>query len=189
MLESDPAFEVRLPGIVSFLAHNDFSTPVKGILDIQAEYEEKYGAGKNYVPPLPITYWSFRIMIGAGMAMLALLAWVVWRRKKLEQSPLLLKLLVWGIALPFIANATGWIFTEVGRFPWIVFGLQRVEDGVSIAASGGEVLFSLVSFTLMYLVLTGAGFYLARKYAKKGVAGLESHDDSPDAASHPATAS
>jgi cytochrome d ubiquinol oxidase subunit I len=176
MLDTDPTVEIRLPGALSFLAHNDFDTPVQGVLDVQEDYEERFGAGQSYVPPIPITYWSFRIMIGAGVLMLGLLVWVVFRRGKLEQSPLLLKLLIWGIALPFIANTTGWIFTEVGRMPWIVFGLQRVEDGVSVAVSAGEVAFSLFAFTAMYVIVTGAGFYLMRKHARAGITGLEASE-------------
>ena len=176
MLDTDPAVEIRLPGALSFLAHNDFDTPVQGVLDVQEDYEERFGAGQSYVPPIPITYWSFRIMIGAGVLMLGLLVWVIFRRGKLEQSPLLLKLLIWGIALPFIANTTGWIFTEVGRMPWIVFGLQRVEDGVSVAVSAGEVGFSLFAFTAMYVIVTGAGFYLMRKHARAGITGLEASE-------------
>lgn len=188
MLHTGPVFDIRLPGVLSFMAHNNFTTPVDGVLDIQAEYEEKYGAGENYIPPLPITYWSFRTMVGAGMVMLFLLVWIAARRKQLEQSPLLLKLLVWAIALPFIANTAGWVFTEVGRFPWIVFGLQRVEDGVSKAASAGEVAFSLFAFTAMYIIVTGAGFYLMKKYAKKGVDGAEDSHGS-DLVAAPGTAS
>ena len=72
----------------------------------------------------------------------------------------------WAIALPYIANSTGWIFTEIGRQPWIVFGLQKTADAVSPNVSAGTVLFSLVAFTLLYAVLMVADVYLLKKYAK-----------------------
>jgi cytochrome d ubiquinol oxidase subunit I len=80
-----------------------------------------------------------------------------------------LALLVPAIALPYIANSTGWIFTEIGRAPWIVFGLMRLDQGVSIAVTAGEVLFSLLAFTLVYAALIVADVYLLRKYARAGL--------------------
>ena len=91
-----------------------------------------------------------------------------------------LRVMPWAIALPYIANSTGWIFTEVGRQPWIVFGLQKTADAVSPSVGVGEVLFSLVAFTLVYGVLMAADVVLLRKYAAAGVPG--------DDAAEPATA-
>jgi cytochrome d ubiquinol oxidase subunit I len=77
--------------------------------------------------------------------------------------------MLWAIALPFIANSTGWIFTEVARQPWIVFGLQMTADAVSPTVSAGMVLFSLLAFTLLYALLIVADVVLMRKYAAAGV--------------------
>jgi cytochrome d ubiquinol oxidase subunit I len=77
--------------------------------------------------------------------------------------------MLWAIALPFIANSTGWIFTEVARQPWIVFGLQKTADAVSPTVSAGMVLFSLLAFTLLYALLIVADIVLMRKYAAAGV--------------------
>jgi cytochrome d ubiquinol oxidase subunit I len=85
------------------------------------------------------------------------------------ESPLYLKLMIWAIALPFIANSTGWIFTEVARQPWIVFGLQMTADAVSPTVSAGMVLFSLIAYTLLYALLMIADVVLMRKYAMAGV--------------------
>jgi cytochrome d ubiquinol oxidase subunit I len=167
-------FAIKVPGLLSFLAHNRFSGEVEGIRDIQAEYEARYGPG-DYVPPVKWTYWTFRIMVGAGLVMLLLAAWAVWAmlREKVQASPRLLALLVPAMALPYIANTTGWIFTEIGRVPWIVFGLMTLEQGLSIAVTAGEVLFSLVVFTLVYAGLIVANVYLLAKYAKAGLASPE----------------
>jgi cytochrome d ubiquinol oxidase subunit I len=171
--ERRDVWAVKVPGLLSFLAYNRFEGEVKGIKDLQEEYEQTYGPG-DYVPPVAVSYWTFRIMVGAGMVMLVLGVWatsVVMRDRSL-QSPRLLKLMLWAIALPYIANTTGWIFTEMGRQPWIVFGLQKTADAVSPNVSAGAILFSLVAFTLLYGFLAAADVYLLKKYAKAGTAVL-----------------
>ena len=163
-------FALKVPGLLSFLAYNRFSGEVKGIKNLQAEYEGNYGPG-DYVPPVMWTYWNFRVMVGAGMLMLLLSAWAVWRslRDRIESSPHLLALLVPALTLPYIGNSAGWIFTEIGRAPWIVFGVMRIESGVSPGVSAAEVLFTLVGFTLLYAALMAADLYLLAKFAKAGI--------------------
>lgn len=167
-------FAIKVPGLLSFLAHNRFAGEVEGIRDLQAEYEGRYGPG-DYVPPVKWTYWTFRIMAGAGVVMLLLGAWAVWAllRERVHASPRLLAILVPAIALPYLANTAGWIFTEIGRVPWIVFGLMTLEQGLSIAVTAGEVLFSLVVFTLVYAGLIVANVHLLTTYAKAGLASPE----------------
>jgi cytochrome d ubiquinol oxidase subunit I len=164
-------FVIRVPGLLSFLAYNKFSGAVEGINNLQDEYVQTYGPG-DYVPPVAISYWTFRIMVGVGFLMLALALYGLWKASKnrVAESPRYLKYMIWAIALPYIANSTGWIFTEVARQPWIVFGLQKTADAVSPSVGGGEVLFSLVAFTLIYAVLMAADIVLLRKYARAGVA-------------------
>ena len=161
---------IRVPGLLSFLAYNRFEGEVRGIKEIQAEYETKYGPG-DYVPPVKWSYWNFRAMAGAGMAMLFLAAWALLAvlRGTVERSPRLLALLVPAIVLPYVANSAGWLFTEMGRVPWIVFGVMKIESGVSPNVTAGEVLFSLVVFTLLYGALMVANIYLLDKYAKAGL--------------------
>src|SRR5574341_485901 len=120
-------FAVKVPGLLSFLAHNRFSGEVKGIKNLQAEYAASFGPG-DYVPPVMWTYWNFRAMVGAGMLMLLLAAWALFGtlRASFERSPRLLALLVPAITLPYIANSAGWIFTEIGRAPWIEIGRAQV---------------------------------------------------------------
>ena len=93
-----------------------------------------------------------------------------------EEIPALV-LLAPAIVLPYVANASGWIFTEIGRVPWIVFGVMKIEDGVSPNVTAGEVLFTLVGFTVLYGALMVANIYLLNKYAKAGL-----HAPEPDEA-------
>jgi cytochrome d ubiquinol oxidase subunit I len=163
-------FALKLPGLLSFLAHNRFSGEVKGIKNLQAEYEASFGPG-DYVPPVMWTYWNFRVMAGAGVLMLLLAAWALWAslRTSFATSKHLLALLVPAITLPYVANSAGWIFTEIGRAPWIVFGVMRIETGVSPGVSAAEVLLTLVGFTLLYAALMAADLYLLSKFAKAGI--------------------
>jgi cytochrome d ubiquinol oxidase subunit I len=103
-------------------------------------------------------------------------------KEKVGTSPRLLALLVPAMALPYIANSTGWIFTEIGRVPWIVFGLMTLEQGVSLAVTAGEVLLSLVAFTLVYAALIVANVYLLRKYARAGLGAPEAREPALDPA-------
>jgi len=162
-------FAIRVPGLLSFLAYNRFSGEVKGIKNLQAEYEQTYGPG-NYVPPVAVSYWTFRIMVGAGVVMLLLVLYGLYLswRNTLDKNPLYLRALVWAVALPYLANSTGWLFTELARQPWIVFGLQKTADAVSTNVSWGMVLFSLIGFTALYGVLMVADLYLLTKFAKQG---------------------
>lgn len=165
-------FAIKIPGMLSFLAYNQFSGEVKGIKNLQAEYEQTYGPG-NYIPPVAVSYWTFRIMVGAGivMALLGLYGLYLVAKNKVEQNSLYLRLLIWAIALPYLANSTGWLFTEIARQPWIVFGLQLTADGVSTNVGAGLVLTSLIGFTLIYAALMAADVYLLFKFAKAGVSG------------------
>ena len=129
-------FEIVLPGMLSFMTYNSFEGEVRGIHELQAEMETIHGEG-DYVPPVTVCFWSFRAMVGAGglMVVLAVAALMLTRKDKWIQNPLLLKAFGFGIALPYIANSAGWILAEMGRQPWIVYGLQTVYDGVSPSVS------------------------------------------------------
>jgi cytochrome d ubiquinol oxidase subunit I len=172
--ERRDVFAIRIPFGLSLLAYNRPSGEVKGIKNLQAEYEQQYGPG-NYVPPVAVSYWTFRFMVGAGflMALIALVGLYLVLRDRVEKNPPYLRLLIWAIALPYIANSTGWLFTEIARQPWIVFGLQKTADAVSPNVSAGAVLLSLLGFTLIYGVLMVADVYLLVKYAKNETGGVD----------------
>ncbi len=160
-------FSIRIPDLLSILAYNEAGGTVQGIDQLQTAYVQKYGPGE-YVPPVPVIYWSFRLMVGAGvlMILLALLTLFLAFGKRLETTRWFLWLLPFAIALPYLANTTGWIMTEMGRQPWIVFGLLKTSEAVSPTVGPVSVLISLIVFTLVYGALAVADVYLLVKYAK-----------------------
>jgi len=160
---------IRLPSLLSLLAYNQLTGEVKGLNQLQAEYQAQYGPG-DYLPPVALTYWNFRFMVGAGflMALLALYGLYLALRDRFERSPRFLKLLPIAIVLPYVANTAGWLMTELGRQPWIVFGLMRTEDAVSPVVAGSSVLLSLVLFAAVYGALMVVDLYLLNKFAKAG---------------------
>lgn len=164
-------FELSATGFLSFMSYNRFGEQVEGINDLQAQMEEEFGPG-NYIPPVALTFYSFRIMFGAGLLMIVIsIVALLWSRKKRPPNSfsLFLRVLLPCIALPFLANSAGWIMAEVGRQPWIVYGLQTVYEGVSTAVSAPSVLFTLLGFTAIYTVLTGIAIYLIAVHNKKGL--------------------
>jgi cytochrome bd ubiquinol oxidase subunit I len=165
----DLILDLRLPYALSFMEFNRFTGEVQGIYQLQKQYEQQYGPG-DYVPPPFILYWSFRTMVGAGflMVLISLFALYVDRRNLYKKLPWFLKLLPWTIALPYLANTTGWILTEVGRYPWVVYELLKTQDGVSQVVPFGMFSITLIGFILLYGFLIAATLYLMIKYAKAG---------------------
>lgn len=169
-------WEVSVPRLLSFLSYNSFSGEVKGLHDLQAEAVAEYGEG-NYIPQVAPLFWSFRIMVGAGslMVLLALLGvFFVWKDNlggtKWYQK-WYLRIMLLAIALPYLANSTGWLLAEMGRQPWIVRGLQKTAEGVSTAVPASYMLITLIGFTLLYGVLAVVDVYLLSKYARKSPEG------------------
>jgi len=161
---------IRIPFLLSVLAYDRPTGEVQGINPLQAENEARYEPG-DYIPFVPLIYWSFRAMVGAGFLMVGLAAWafyLVLRRR--VTAGRFLRWLPFAILLPYLANSTGWIMTEMGRQPWIVYGVMRTAAGVSVAVSGGMVLLSLVGFTLVYGALMAVDVYLLARYAQADTA-------------------
>ncbi len=171
---------VRIPSLLSFLTYDSFQGMVPGINDLNLYYQNRYGSvygpGADYVPPMIwLIYWSFRAMVGFGvlMSLLAVLGLLLWWRGGLARARWLLVVLPFAIVLPYIANSTGWLLTEMGRQPWIVQGMMRTEQGLSPNLTVTDLWISLVGFTLIYAALAGADFYLLWKFATKGHLGDE----------------
>ncbi|TNC30442.1 cytochrome ubiquinol oxidase subunit I [Mumia zhuanghuii] len=168
----EPFYQLEVPHLLSYLATGTWNGEVQGINNLQAEYEETYGPG-NYKPYIPVTYWSFRLMITCGALAMAIGAWMLWvtRKGRVPRSdrrwPIWLA--VASTLLPLFANSFGWIFTEMGRQPWIVFGLMRTEAGVSPNVGAGTVLTSLIVFTLLYGALAVVEVKLLLSAIKKGL--------------------
>lgn len=145
-----------IPSMLSLLAFNDPSATVQGLKDFPKEDR----------PPVILTFISFRAMVGLGTLFIGLsfLAWLL--RNRISNYPLLLKVLVWTIPLPYLAHQFGWIVAEVGRQPWIVYNLMRTSDAVS-AVTTSQVAVSLSALVGIYLLLGAADIFLLFKYARK----------------------
>ncbi len=147
-----------IPGLTSWLAFGDTNAEVKGLNDFAKEDR----------PPLLMTFLSFRTMVAFAGIFILLSAWAfIQRNKDASMNPLLLRSLIWAIPLPYFAIFAGWAVAEVGRQPWIVYGLMRTSDAVS-PVPAGNVAISLVAFIVVYTMLGLIDIYLLRKYACKG---------------------
>ena len=160
---------IEIPNLLSFISTGYPRGEIQGINDLNAEYQQKYGPGE-YAPIVAIAYWSWRVMLGIGMlaALLGIAGWWLSRRGKLDSSRRYLKLMVFAAALPFLANTAGWIFTEMGRQPWVVFGMLKTSDAGSPSVSTAEILITLVGFTLLYAVLAVIAGRIFLEKARKG---------------------
>ncbi|GAB2695744.1 cytochrome ubiquinol oxidase subunit I [Thalassiella azotivora] len=173
--------QVTIPGLTSWMATGDSGATLEGVRDLQERYTEQFGEG-DYVPVLPVTYWSFRLMIGFGVlsALLAVAGLWLTRGGRLPQHRWLARLGLWAIPAPFLANAFGWVFTEMGRQPWVVAPNPTGVDGVWLLTADGVsghpawlVAVSLVAFTLVYGALAVVWFGLMRRYAAQGLPDVE----------------
>jgi cytochrome d ubiquinol oxidase subunit I len=168
------SFDLKVPYALSFLSYNNFTSEVEGINDLQAAAEAQYGSG-DYIPPVTLNYWSFRIMVGLGFLMLGISALGVWWswKGKITEKTWFLRVLMPAFLFPTIASTAGWLLTETGRWPWIVYGLQRIENAVSPNVTRGNIWFSLIAFTVLYGILMVIGVGLALKYGKQDPTALE----------------
>ncbi|MFJ3335520.1 cytochrome ubiquinol oxidase subunit I [Streptomyces sp. NPDC086766] len=196
---------IEIPGVLSFLANDDFTSYVPGINDVNKAEQQKFGPG-DYRPNIPVTFWGFRWMIGFGMASFAIgLAGLWLTRKKFmlpqhlrvaeDEIPHLVlfrnkalspkhttwywRIAIWTLAFPLIANSWGWIFTEMGRQPWVVYGVLQTRHAVSPGVSQAEVLTSMTVFTLLYAILAVVEVKLLVKYVKAGPPELTEADLHP----------
>lgn len=175
---------LEIPGLTSFMATGDWEAPVTGINDLQDQYAERYGAttpdGEEivYRPNLLVTYWSFRLMIGLAVFSAALSLAILWctRKKRVSDKLWFKNLALVSLPMPFLAASFGWIFTEMGRQPFVVApnptGLDQIMlmtmFGYSTSVSAGEVLFSMATFTVVYSVLGVFWYRLQKRYASEG---------------------
>ncbi|MEV4668661.1 cytochrome ubiquinol oxidase subunit I [Microbacterium sp. LWO12-1.2] len=170
---SSELFSIRVPYLLSLLSTHTLDACVHGINDLNAEYSQTYAATglTDFAPVLWITYWAFRWMIGLGMAAALVAVVGLWLTRKGAKKPpaqWMWKLAIWSFPLALVANIMGWVFTEMGRQPWIVFGLMTTQDGVSPGVSGLEALISLIAFTAIYAALAVVEIRLIIKAAQKG---------------------
>ncbi|MEI2827908.1 MAG: cytochrome ubiquinol oxidase subunit I [Dermatophilaceae bacterium] len=184
---------IEVPGLLSFLGTGSFNGEVKGINDLQAMYAAKYGSAAltqspSYVPTIWLTYWNFRLMMGAGFLTMLFAAMALWKTRGdgVVTGRMWKHIAIWTPLLPVLANSFGWIFTEVGRQPWIVNGMMTTASGVSSSVPASSVLISMVIFTLLYGALAVVEVKLMLKYIRPGAVPVsvpvdpaDRHDDEP----------
>ena len=171
-------FAIKIPNLLSFLATGTWDGEVEGINDLRATYEQQYGqdpgaayyTAGDYVPNIPVTYWTFRFMIGVGILAAAGAALILWLTRK-GRTPTGRWFGAMALAIPVLAvsgSSFGWIFTEMGRQPWAVFGLMTTANGVSPSVSTFEAATSVIVLTVLYAVLAVIELGLMARYIRKG---------------------
>lgn len=168
---------IEIPGLTSYLATGDWNAEVTGLDELQQTYTAKYGEG-TYRPNLAVTYWSFRMMIGLAAFSAALSLAILWftRKGRSVDQAWMSKLALVSLPMPFLAASFGWIFTEMGRQPFVVAPNPTGSDqiflqtqfGVSSSVSAGEILTSMIVFTLVYGILGVFWYRLMQRYAVEG---------------------
>ena len=186
-----PTRIIEIPKVYSFMATNDFNARMTGLDEAQKDMEQRFGSTAadgskiNYTPDVMTTFWTFRLMIGTGSLsiLLALVVLYLTRANKLIANRKLGTLALWSVTLPFLGASFGWIFTEIGRQPWVVapnlatvrpddpttWVYMLTQNGVSTVVSSASVLTSMVVFTLLYAALGVVWFMLLRRYVREGV--------------------
>lgn len=152
------------------LAKRDFNAEVKGMQDIDRDEQ----------PPVWPVFVSFRIMVALGILFILLMLWGFWRRNRLAESPRFLKIMMLAIPLPYLACWLGWIVTEVGRQPWIVYGVMRTSEAHSSAITSSDVGATLAVFIVLYGAIGALGFRLMARVAKTGPGLDEAENKIPD---------
>jgi cytochrome d ubiquinol oxidase subunit I len=175
---TETKWALEVPCVLSFLATGHFDQKVEGINDLRERYREEFGSDPgaayytpdDYTPNIPVTYWTFRWMMGLGAAGAAGAALILWltRRGRTPTARWFAPLAVSVPLFVLFANSVGWIFTEMGRQPWVVFGLMTTRNAVSPGVSVGEVWATLLSFSLLYLVLAVIEVGLLLRVIRKG---------------------
>ena len=153
-------YGVKIPGLVSYLMHGDANAPVAGIKSFK----------KEDLPPINIVFQTYHLMIAIGIILfiLTIVCLIYLKKGKLFETTWLLKILVPAVLLPQFANQFGWMTAEIGRQPWIVYGLLRTSEGLSKAIQANVVLTSLIMFTFIYLLLFVLYIYLFDTKIKQG---------------------
>lgn len=155
------AFEAfTVPSLLSYMALHEAEGEIKGLKDFP----------KDMRPPVTPVFLSFRLMVGLGFFMIAasLAGIILSRRQEFTDYRLFLTLMVFAIPAPYLAEQLGWLVAELGRQPWIVFGVLKTADAVSKSITVTQVALSLLGFTVLYGILGAIDIFLLVKYARKG---------------------
>ena len=146
-------YGIEIPGLLSFLVHDNFKTPVNGLDKIPVKNQ----------PPVAVTHYAFQIMVGIGVLMMLIglvYFYELWKKKDLLSKPWFLKLFIWATPLGFIALEAGWTVTEVGRQPWIIQGVMRTSEAVTPMPG---IQYSFYLFSFIYFTLSVAVIFLLKR--------------------------
>jgi cytochrome bd ubiquinol oxidase subunit I len=154
-------FEVGIPKLASLILTHEWDGEVHGLKEWPPEER----------PPVAIVFWSFRIMVGIGLIMIIVALWGAWLlfRGRLLGRTRFLRTLLYMIPLPFVAVLAGWFVTEVGRQPYLLYGMITVQDGVTPSLTGAMALFTLIGYIAVYAVVFTAGVYYLTKIVRHGM--------------------
>jgi cytochrome d ubiquinol oxidase subunit I len=161
--------EVGIPGLASLYLTHDWNGVVRGLKDFP----------RSDRPPVAPVFYAFRIMVGMWAIMFALTVWALWLawRRRLFGSPAFLRAATWCIPAGYVAVTAGWVTTEVGRQPYVVYGVMRTAEAVTPSLTGGDVLVSLIVYVAVYSVIFGAGLYYLVRMVQRGLpAAVEAHE-------------
>lgn len=163
------SWAIEIPYLLSLLSYNKTGGSVDGMNTISQQLEQEYGSG-DYIPPVPTIFWSFRIMAGGAglLILLGLVGVFLSKRKLLEKNKWYLYIMGIAITLPFVLNTAGWLITELGRYPWTVYGVFTIEQSVSPNVTAGTVLFSLIAFVTIFVILAAVLITLIKREWQKG---------------------
>ncbi len=176
----DPTHVIEIPCLLSFLGTGTWDGQVQGMADLEQEYRASFGdseltEAETYIPPIAMSYWNFRLMMAAGFFSMAVAAWVLWatRKDKMPTARWAGPLVVLAAVSTVIGHSFGWIFTEIGRQPWVVFGEMTTRQGVSPSVGTSDVLISMTVFTLLYGALAVIEVKLLLDYIRRGAEPFE----------------
>jgi cytochrome d ubiquinol oxidase subunit I len=161
-------FEIGIPNLASLILTHDLNGVVPGLSEVPVEQQ----------PPVAIVFWAFRVMVGLGLLMIgfAVAGLLLRRRGRVYENRVFLRGLVYMMAAPFVAVLAGWIVTEVGRAPWLVYGMFRHAEGVTPSLTGGMALFSLLGYIAVYAIVFSAGIFYISRIVRAGVSTPEHAD-------------
>ena len=165
-------FEIGIPNLASLILTHSTDGVIQGLNEFAPEEQ----------PPVWIVFWAFRVMVGIGLLMIAtaLIGLLLRRKGKFHQHTGFLKTLVYMIPMPFVAVLAGWIVTESGRAPWLVYGMMTHAEGVTPSLTGPMALFTLVGYVLVYAVVFYAGIYYLTRVVRNGMLPKEEHETAGD---------
>jgi cytochrome d ubiquinol oxidase subunit I len=154
-------FEIGIPGLASYYLTHDWQGYVEGLKAVPAQDR----------PPVPTVFFGFRAMVGMWLVMAAMVvwAWTLALRGRLYASRPFLRVSTWVIPVGYVAVTAGWITTEAGRQPWVVYGHLRTAEAVTPSLTGGDVLASLIIYAVVYMIIFGAGLYYLVQLVRRGL--------------------